>query len=315
MQSSANVPVARDVVLVGGGHSHVQVIKRFAMSPMPGVRLTLISNDFRSPYSGMLPGCVAGTYTADDIHIELPRLCSWAGARFMCADVDGLALADHQVLMAGRPPLRYDLLSINSGAVPKPPQSGVMTVKPISRFLPKWDAVMDNLVPGCHVVLVGAGAGGVELAFAMRAVTRERDLPVAITVVSNELLAGHNERARQLVARELVRQQISFRQGRVATESQAGITLESGEILNADVVLWSTSVEAPGWIASSGIQTDQQTLNSPKHFGRGSTSKRQQQNTGRVRSIDNLPGNSVSQCCWRSRWTGFRYMALRPAYS
>ena len=111
-------PAVRDLVLVGGGHSHVQVLKHFAMNPIPGVRLTLISDQDVAPYSGMVPGYIAGHYTNQDIQIPLEPLCRFAKARFICAQVSGLDCDKQQVLLQGLPAMSYDLLSLNCGAKP-----------------------------------------------------------------------------------------------------------------------------------------------------------------------------------------------------
>src|SRR6056297_1998152 len=169
-------PVLRDIVLIGGGHSHVGVLKRFAMNPVPGVRLTLICRDTHTPYSGMLPGYVAGHYSYDEVHIDLSRLAEFAGARFYRDEAVGINRDSRKVLCRSRPDVPYDLLSINIGSSPRvgdvPGASEhAVPVKPINGFNQRWLSLLSELENHdgpLSVAVVGAGAGGVELTLAMQ---------------------------------------------------------------------------------------------------------------------------------------------------
>ncbi len=112
-------PVVKDVVLLGGGHAHVIVIRMWAMKPLPGVRLTLVSQDALTPYSGMLPGLIAGHYTVAQSNIDLSRLCQWAGVRFIEQQALGVDVESNLILLAQRPGLEYDYLSIDTGGAPR----------------------------------------------------------------------------------------------------------------------------------------------------------------------------------------------------
>src|SRR5512139_1555675 len=169
-------PVLRDVVLIGGGHSHVGVLHMFAMKPLPGVRLTVICTDTDTPYSGMLPGYIAGHYSFDAVHIDLRRLAEFAGARYYRDEVVGIDRAARKVLCRNRPPVAYDALSINIGSTPQlagvaGAGEHVVPVKPIRRFNERWLALLARVCshPGATTIaVVGAGAGGVEMTLAMQ---------------------------------------------------------------------------------------------------------------------------------------------------
>ena len=142
---TAQTPVLKDVVLVGAGHAHVSVMRMFGMEPMPGVRLTLITRQVHTPYSGMLPGMIAGLYDYDAAHIDTGPLSRFAQARLYHSEVIGLDLAGKRVICRDRPPVPYDLLSINIGSTPSARHiPGVaehaIPVKPIDGFIDRFEA-------------------------------------------------------------------------------------------------------------------------------------------------------------------------------
>ena len=169
-------PIVKDLVLVGGGHSHITVLKQFGMHPMPGVRLTVICRDVHTPYSGMLPGFLAGHYAYDDVHIDLGPLSRFAGARLYHDEVIGLDLANKTVRCRQHPDVPYDVLSLNIGSTPGFAQvpgaeQVVVPVKPISTFVQRWEHLVTRVLAApdrVRIGVVGAGAGGVELTLAMQ---------------------------------------------------------------------------------------------------------------------------------------------------
>ncbi|MBZ2168047.1 selenide, water dikinase SelD [Marinobacter sp. F4216] len=272
---TADQPVLRDIVLVGGGHSHVGVLKRFAMNPVPGVRLTLICRDTHTPYSGMLPGYVAGHYTYDDVHIDLSRLAEYAGARFYRDEAIGIDRDQQLVICKNRPDVPYDILSINIGSSPRVQDvegasEHAVPVKPITGFNNRWLSLLsriENHDGPLTVSVVGAGAGGVELTLAMqfrlRQELRQRgkdpaELHFHLFDANQEILPTHNPKVRAVFERTLSERGIKTHLGSPVERLSEGVLVTgSGETLQVDEVLWVTRASGPHWLESTGLALDE----------------------------------------------------------
>jgi len=270
MQGQPNI-VFKDLVLVGGGHSHVAVLKAFGMKPEPGVRLTLIARDLHTPYSGMLPGFIAGHYGFDDSHVDLRPLAQFAGCRIYHDEMVGIDLADKRVLCRNRPPVPYDLLSIDTGSTPDTAGTpGVaehaLAVKPVDRFLAGWGAIEQRARDAAHpfcVVVVGAGAGGVELALSLQhrlAATHDRaQAEFHLFSDTPQILPTHNARVRRIFTRVLAQRRVRVHLGHRVQEitPEHLVSEHAGAIatLRYDALVWVTHAAAPPWLAHTGLAT------------------------------------------------------------
>jgi selenide,water dikinase len=290
---SSRLPVFKDLVLIGGGHTHVSVLKAFGMHSVPGVRLSLVARDIDTPYSGMLPGLVAGHYDFDACHIDLGPLARFAGARLIRDEAVGVDPVARSILFRSRPPLEYDVLSINTGSTPTTEDvpgalEHVIPVKPISNFLARWKALETRILAHnrpIELVVVGGGAGGVEIAlaalFRLRSMAGPgRSIGLALAHASDAILPTHPARARRKLERILLEEGVRLHAGFRASRVEPGVVIsDDGRRLNADEILWVTRAGAPGWIRSSGLAVDEHgflavdaTLRSTSHpeiFGAG----------------------------------------------
>lgn len=259
---------AHELVLVGGGHAHVQVLRGLAMRPLPGAHVTLVVDDPVAVYSGMVPGFVAGQYRRDELEIDVRPLARRAGVAVVVARATGVVASERRIEVEGRAPLHYDTASFDVGStVAGLDLPGVrdfaLATRPIGRFVAEIDAAVARMRSAnrARVVVCGAGAGGVELAFALRArLAREglRDASIALVDAATRLLPNLAQRVGERVEREARARGIDLRLStRAAAVEQRAIVLEDGERIPFDALIWATGAASQSLFAASALPTDE----------------------------------------------------------
>ncbi len=262
----ARLPFYRhDLVLVGGGHAHVLAIKSFAMQPIPDVRITLVSEQRDTPYSGMLPGYVAGHFEHADTLIDLHALCRAAGVRFIKGRVFELHLDAQQVRIEDQASLPYDCLSIDTGSNPSfkgiEGQEFATGVKPIAEFHKQWSALEARLRSeplDQNIAVVGAGVGGTELCLALAYRLRDREqCHMHLLYNSNQLMPGMPARAAAIAEQQLGKLGVELHSGFTLSKvDDKGVWSGNGNFLPMDTVFVTTAAAAASWPKQSGLACD-----------------------------------------------------------
>ncbi|OCQ97919.1 pyridine nucleotide-disulfide oxidoreductase [Oscillatoriales cyanobacterium USR001] len=288
----------KNLVLIGGGHSHAIVLLMFGMKPLPGVRLTLISDVTHTPYSGMLPGHIAGFYNYNECHINLLSLSQFAQAQIFIDKAIALDLDKNQVICNEREPVNFDILSIDIGSTPNTlsvegAEKYTTPAKPVTEFLTNWNQLIEqyqNHQNSLRIGIVGGGAGGVELALNMQSrLLTLASIPTKNLAIKSatkylpeihlfhrdiQLMTGHNQLVRRRLEKILIDRGIQLHLGETVckidkaessftTHNQLPIThyqlqCESGLKMKFNRIFWVTQAAAPNWIKTSGLSTDNQ---------------------------------------------------------
>ncbi|MEO8752323.1 MAG: FAD-dependent oxidoreductase [Casimicrobiaceae bacterium] len=256
------------VLLVGGGHSHVEVLRRFALRRDENVALTLVSPDPALIYTGMLPGLVAGHYTVPDAQIALEPLALWAGARFITDRVVALDLYTKTATLYSGDREPFDLISIDVGATSDlsvPGARGLaLTVKPMTTFLGAWSAIQADAASGVvqTIGVVGGGVGGVEILLAMQyrlqaamgaGAPRFALITEAPSVVPQQPPMVRAVLGRILVERGVV---LHLQSGAMFVEP-GSIVASHGRRIAVDRMVWATAAAAQPWMAAAGLACDE----------------------------------------------------------
>lgn len=261
----ASFPAVKDLVFVGGGHAHALVLLNWAMNPLPGARLTVINPGPAAPYTGMLPGLIAGHYQRDEIMIDLVRLARHAGARAILDRATGIDRARRLVHLADGPPIAYDLLSIDIGIGSDLPDipgyaDHAVAAKPLGRYAQAWEAFLASIQPkpqpNPRLVIIGGGVAGVELALASHHRLTGLGAKPKITVIerSAALLPNIGKAAQDSLLRHAKAADIRFiTQAEAAEITATTVRLTTGEVLASDFTLSVAGTRPQGWLATTGL--------------------------------------------------------------
>lgn len=278
----------KQLVLVGAGHAHAQVLREWASQPIPDVALTVVSPHALAPYSGMVPGWLGGTYRFDEIVIDFVPLCAAAGARWIDAELESLEDGQQTLRLNDGQVLPYDVLSLNVGSTLRPPtiattDTTVIALRPLSElrlqyaaFLAAW--AQNAAAQPLTVTAVGGGAAGFESLLAvlqrLRNMRPDRVVHGALISRGTTLLPGLSGAA-QRAARAALR--------RAGVVVQLGSTWGETTQRLSSLVLWATGAQAHGWqldpqrrgglaVSSQGfVQVDQhlRSISHPQVFAVG----------------------------------------------
>ena len=101
------------LVLLGGGHAHIEVLRELAANPDASLKVTLVTPGQRLAYTGMVPGVIAGHYSMQDCLIDLAGLVRRANAELLLTTASLVSPDASKVACSDGTVLSYDVLSID----------------------------------------------------------------------------------------------------------------------------------------------------------------------------------------------------------
>jgi len=261
MQSTA--PLSRDLVLVGGGHAHALVLRMWGMNPLPGARLTVIDPNPVAPYTGMLPGLVAGHYRREELEIDLVKLARFAGARLVVGAATHIDAGARRITVAGRGEIAYDVASVDVGihsGMPDLPGFAAhgVAAKPLGPFAQAWDGFVARVAAGevaAQAAVIGGGVAGIELALAMSHRLQGAGARPEITLIERASEIAPDApvaRARLLAALRSYGVQV-LTGAEVRAISETGVEMADGTPIPAGFIAGAAGARAHPWLAASNL--------------------------------------------------------------
>ncbi len=255
-----SIPLTRDLVLVGGGHTHALVLRLFGMTPVPGLSITVINPGPTAPYTGMLPGHIAGHYGRDALEIDLYRLARFASARLLTDIAFDFDLAKKVVLLASGRRVSYDVASLDIGVTSTLPgihgsAAHGIPAKPLGPLAARWRKFLED-GGSDNVAVIGGGVAGVELAMAM-AHRLGQDRPAAnVTVIERaDALMALPQKSQARLRAKLDKMKIKLLENsEVLRLSAEGVHLRGDEMIPSAFTVTASGARPHPWLGQTGLE-------------------------------------------------------------
>ena len=252
----------KQLVLIGGGHANVQVLKKLSMNTIKGLHTILISEHFEATYSGMTPGYIHKDFSKEEISIDLQRLCLNADATFIKDKVISIKTDNQKLELQNFPSINYDLLSINTGSISNIKKikidklSKCFFVKPISSLVKNLNQI-DQVIKNkkSNIAIIGGGVASYELALSL---LRRYESKIKINIVGKNILKEKNLNNSTKKKLKKIIKKIGIKEylGEVISISQTHLTLKGGDTLKCDLSLLSTGADIDTWLSESNLNKD-----------------------------------------------------------
>ena len=248
------------VILAGGGHTHLAVLEDWLRDPLAQTERVLVMPSSLMTYSGMLPGWIEGLYRRSELEIDIRSLAAATGTQVLADEVVALDADAKRLTLSSGNVLDYDVLSLGvGGRLELSAFSGIkalLPVRPIDRFMERWETFDRSVAQSgpSRIAVVGGGAAGTELAFAVASRFQENLVPTRIVLIAGQdgLLAGHASGVRERARAALEGRGVDIQQADLEVGEDGQLVHNAGSA-TFDLVIAATGSNPPRWLADSSL--------------------------------------------------------------
>jgi NADH dehydrogenase FAD-containing subunit len=272
----------KKLLLVGGGHAHLHVVKQLQRNPIKGVEVTLISASKYQYYSGMFSGYTEGLYTKEDIRINSEKLAQNSNVSWKEDVVTAVDAEQKMLLTASGEIHRFDIISFDIGSL----TAGIDTLGVADnalRIKPNYHYVdvIEQARESEKICVVGGGAAGIEISLSLSEWRKKQQIQSPVTLISNTRLLEQKDASVSAKIENIVTTSgINLLTNETVTSVHPNYYMTStGKKEAYDNIIWLTGPKAHGLFKSSNLPTNEDgyllvedTLQVKKHpfmFGAG----------------------------------------------